>query len=880
MSDEPRGQRREFPIERGFPIEQVNDLADREGRAKLHYRPLTTMHKWWARRLGSVFRAICLYSLVDDASAVTVSEPDSLISGEGNATLDGFDGDSEEDKDHDFDVERLLSEIDLETPDALWDLYSKDVRVSDKKVLDPFMGGGTSLLEAIRFDTEVTGIDLNPVAWLITKKELEAHSVEPSELQNAFGEVRDAVAEDLQSHYETACPADHDHTADIVYALWARELDCTSCGETIPLFKDYRVAEGRYENDDKHCVYCPECGDVFLTDDYTTETVCSECGHEYVPENGTVASGGNYSCPTCGLRYPIVDAIADGQAYSQQLYAIEYYCTECEDEGKTRTDYKGFKPATDEDVQKFKECATAFDEQEELHQFVPQGDIPRGAITTASSISGNDVFQHGFETWQDMFNDRQLYCLSTLLSAINDIEDQTIQEYLLLAFSDSLMFQNTFAPYNVTGTKIEGIFRRNSYTPLVEYAENNVWGTRAGRGTFRNTWDKVIDGIEFAHEPVERYLDAGELTKSEPFQKPIGGEYTLHQDDVREMDLDDDYDAIITDPPYYDNVVYSEVSDFFYVWQRLLLADEYSSFDAELTPREESIVKNPSLGKSAADYETELQQSISQLRQALTDDGILVFTYRHEGHDSWGALLEALGEEGFDVTATYPISANLREFVAGEELNFSVVVVARPAGDREPTSWSALRRKMHRSAQEARNKLERGQMLSEGDISIVEMGVCFREYFEHYGKVHRHGELMAATEVVKEIYEIITGEVEIDDIYMSLLSLENPTVNDARRLCRGTSIGTDDLRERGLLSEDGFQLLTWHDEARQSYLQQREPEELTNMEKLHLLRQAAAEQTRTQNHLDEWEVTGELIDLAEELATLTEDSEYRQLLRD
>lgn len=187
---------------------------------------------------------------------------------------------------------------------------------------------------------------------------------------------------------------------------------------------------------------------------------------------------------------------------------------------------------------------------------------------------------------------------------------------------------------------------------------------------------------------------------------------------------------------------------------------------------------------------------------------------------------------------------------------------------------------MHRSAQEARNKLERGQMLSEGDISIVEMGVCFREYFEHYGKVHRHGELMAATEVVKEIYEIITGEVEIDDIYMSLLSLENPTVNDARRLCRGTSIGTDDLRERGLLSEDRFQLLTWRDEARQSYLQQREPEELTNLEKLHLLRQAAAEQTRTQNHLDEWEVTGELIDLAEELATLTEDSEYRQLLRD
>jgi adenine-specific DNA methylase len=75
MSDS-NASRSDLPIERGFPIEQVNDLADREGRAKLHYRPLTTMHKWWARRLGCVFRTISLYSLVSDPDRVSVRDPD------------------------------------------------------------------------------------------------------------------------------------------------------------------------------------------------------------------------------------------------------------------------------------------------------------------------------------------------------------------------------------------------------------------------------------------------------------------------------------------------------------------------------------------------------------------------------------------------------------------------------------------------------------------------------------------------------------------------------------------------------------------------------------------------------------------------------------
>jgi putative DNA methylase len=875
MSDSDTNSQDTLPIERGFPIEQVNDLADREGRAKMYYRPLSTMHKWWAKRLGSVFRAISLYSLVDDPTATEIHDP-----GHGNLNLPDFsDNDSQNNTAE--DISQLIESVSLSNPDTLWNLYPKDVRVDGKTVLDPFMGGGTSLMETIRFGAAVTGVDLNPVAWFITKKELETHAVDIDELQGAFDEVRAAVADELQSHYETSCPHDENHVADVVYAFWVRTLDCTSCGETIPLFKDYRVANGRYEDDDKYNVYCPDCESIFLTDDYRTESVCTECGYEYIPANGPVTRGGNYGCPSCGLQYSIVDAIADGQSYAEELYAIEYYCTACEDEGKDRATFKGYNGATETDRSQFDCARDAWHSAENLDEYVPRGDIPEGAITTASRINGNDVFRHGYETWQDMFNDRQLYCLSTLLSAIDDIEDQTIKEYLLLAFSDSLVFQNNFARYNISGTKIEGIFRQNSYTPRVEYAENNVWGTRAGRGTFKNTWEKIVNAVEFAHHPTERYLADGELTQTAPFEKPVGGEYTLHQGDVRDTDLDSEYDAIITDPPYYDNVVYSEIADFFYVWQRLLLADEYPCFTAETTPRDESIVANPAVGKDRDTFESELRQSFSRMYDVLKGDGVLVFTYRHGGEASWGSLLRALCDEGFDVTATYPISANFSGFRTGNERNFSVIVVARPAVDREPISWSSLRRRMHRAARQVQEEIRGEQTLSEGDISVVELGRCFREYSKHHSRVHREGEVMTTRAVVDEIFDIITGDVSPDEIYLDLRAMEDPTRNDVNRLCRGTKISPTDLHERGLLTtENGFRLLGWNDGKRLSYLRGKNPEDLSPLGKVQLLRYDSDQVTGTVDDFHEIEVTGEMIDIAADIADVTDDEEYRRLFRD
>ena len=185
-----------------------------------------------------------------------------------------------------------------------------------------------------------------------------------------------------------------------------------------------------------------------------------------------------------------------------------------------------------------------------------------------------------------MYNQRQLLSIAKIMRSIED-EDPPLRDYLLLALTDSLMFQNMFCIYNQSANKIEGVFRMNSFVPTSEVIENNVWGASAGRGTFSNSVNKLIRGVGYGSSPTERYIKDGETHETGAFAQTIGEELTLHQGDMRNLDFENEFDAVITDPPYYDNIIYSEVADYFYVWQKILLENEYPGFDREKTHRAE-----------------------------------------------------------------------------------------------------------------------------------------------------------------------------------------------------------------------------------------------------------------------------------------------------
>jgi adenine-specific DNA methylase len=874
MSEQqPREEGRpELPIERGFPIERVNEIAEKESRAKQWYRPIYTMHKWWARRPGSLFRAISLYSLTDrttNADNIEVYEP-------GQNQQIGSNGLDED------DLIEAISKVDMDDPESLWDFYPKDVRIKDKKILDPFMGGGTSLVEASRFGADTVGIDLNPVAWFVTKKELEAGQSDVESLEQAFEQVRDRVSEDILQYYRTPCP-NGNHKAEVVYNFWVKEINCVSCDEDVPLFKDYRIAKERYVDDPGYSVLCPSCGSITVSDDWKENTECGDCNHVFVPKNGNVSRGGYYNCPECGQKESITDAIAEQGKPEERLYAVEYYCSKCDEQGHEKSVHKGYKKAEAEDKRLFEQAKREWRTREDLHDYVPQGEISRGAKTVSSEVDGPDVFKHGYNSWDDMYNERQLLCLASLLNAIESVPDSDAREYLLLAFSDSLMFQSTFTIYNKQRNNMEGIFRMNSYGPQTDFVENNIWGAEFGRGNFRNTWEKLLSGIRYAKSPTDRYVNQGEMVETPEFAQPIGRNSEIHQGDMRKMDYENEFDAVITDPPYYDNIIYSDLSDYFYVWQKILLKEEYDGFDQEQTPREESIVTNPYLDKTADDFEHEMGEALEVINKALKEDGTLAFTYHHSDEESWGELLESLCENDFEVTATYPINSDLNKFIAGEAVAFDIVIVARPTNNRKPISWDSLRRRIVRTARETRETLEENRELASGDIGVIEMGKCFQEYSKHHGEVHRAGEKMSAKNVVDEIYGIIQDNDRGEqDVYRDLLEEQGPTYNDLNKHLKRSDASEEQMKEMQLFRMEAgeFILCKWNDEKRQAYVQNKVQEangDLTTLDKAHFLRYRFEQGKSTSDYLDRWNMD-ELRELCEGLAEATNDVTYLKMI--
>ena len=868
-------QRSELPIERGFPIERVNEIAEKEGRAKQWYRPIYTMHKWWARRPGCLFRAVTLYSLLDGgttADEVEVYEPgENEKLGQDNLSKD--------------DLLEAIQQVDMDDPESLWDFYPKDIRIKNKKILDPFMGGGTSVIEASRFGVEAEGYDLNPVAWFITKKEIEAGETSVKELEKAFKQVKDDIAEEILAYYKTDCPHSS-HEADIMYSFWVKEIDCRSCGYTIPLHQDFRIGKGRYENDDKYNVLCPDCESVFLADNWREECSCTECGYEFVPEKGNVDYGA-YICTECGQKYSITEQIEEGDEFNLRLSALEYHCSHCDQQGASKSKTKGYKSATKKDRLQYEKAEEEWENSESLHQFVPNKAIRPGWKTDATQFEGTmpgngNLPRHGIETWADMFNKRQKLCLAKLFNSIDSVENTNAREYLVLALSNSLPTNNMLTGYDYSYNKIQHLFKSNSFDPPREACEGNIWGAEYGRGTFESMWEMVKRGVEYANSPTERYVQDGETFETDEFSQPIGQNTTIHQKDMRLIEAENEYDAVITDPPYYNNVLYSELSDFFYVWLKPILEEEYDSFEAEHTPRADSIVVNPASDKGSEEFESELKQAFSRINSALKKDGVVTFTYHHSNSESWGELLESLCETGFEVTATYPINSDLNKFMKGESVSFDIVIVARPTQERTAISWRRLRIDILNRLEDIQQSLEENRDLTEGDIGVIEMGACFAEYSRHHGEVRRRNEIMTAKEAVEEIYGIIQdNSLGEQDLFLALQRNDSPSYNDFNKLLRRSEASEEEMREKALFRMDGgnFVLGDWKDEKRQAYVQSKvaEGDEMTVLDKVHFLRYYYQEDKSTKEYLEKWE-SDDLEELCEGLAEATKDETYLRMI--
>ena len=861
------------PIEKDFPIEHVNEIAEREAHAKEKYRPVLFIHKWWARRLGSVFRTILLYTLVDENTKVF---------------------------DENIGEWRKITEEELENP---WKLYLKDVDFGGKVVLDPMMGGGTTVVEALRTGCKVVAQDLNPVAWFLVKKIVEP--VDIDELKDAFKKLETQVADEIKKYYRTMCPhcsgeyaKIHDKDpkevleeiteklkvvneprevyeqywfeaevyeksgqkrtvslinifADTMYYFWIKEVPCLACGTEVPLFRGYMLAQTRDKKG--YHVICPDCENIFIVNDYKKYVKCPECGKEFNPDKDGNVEGKYYICPNpeCGQKNIIVEAVKKTGKPKERLYAVEYYCPHCR-----RKDYK---KADEFDIALFEKAKEEFRsvEKEWLGKYIPDTEIPMGYNT-------KQMMNYGYRYWKDMFNERQLLSLGKLLKAILELDvDENVRELLVITFSKALEYNNMLCEYRRNINAIYNMFKAHVFHPTTNPTENNVWGAEYGNGAFINHIEILFPAKIYNLYPFEKYIQNNK-TLEKPMKMQIIGELgnifnnnnanaMVTCGDSSYLDIPDkSVDAVITDPPYYGNVMYSELSEFYYAWLRLALKDKYEYFRSEHVPRATEVIVNKVQGKDERDFIEGLTAVFKEANRKLKDEGLMVFTFHHQEEKAWGAVLQSVLNAGFYISAIYPVQSEKStstHIFQKANVRYDMVVVCRKRKEEpEKRYWSQLEDDIYFKVQDEIKRLEqRRRNLSQEDIFVITIGKCLEIYSRYYPEVYRNEKRATIEEALSSIREIVDSQLmhtrfnevvaetdTITAVYLFYMAGKtNISYDSLNKALKMRNIPMREVLESGLVEREGSQLLILTPKERANIIESKR--ELYTIDRVHYL---------------------------------------------
>ena len=227
-------------------------------------------------------------------------------------------------------------------------------------------------------------------------------------------------------------------------------------------------------------------------------------------------------------------------------------------------------------------------------------------------------------------------------------------------------------------------------------------------------------------------------------------------------------DAIITDPPYYGNVMYAELSDFFYVWLRLALKDEYPEFSTPLVPKAREIVVNEKakVGSGVKDdvfFRQGLLRCFKECNRVLKDDGLLTFTFHHEKPKAWAAVLDAVLQASFNIRRVWTYHSESPESIHRHGIRFDTVIVARKrdVGPAPEASWQILQDEIVAEVQEElRRLLGNGAGVGSEDVFVITMGKALAVYSRHYPKVMHTGQPVKLEQAIDDIESLVDEQID------------------------------------------------------------------------------------------------------------------------
>lgn len=689
----------------GFPFESLSEVAEIESWRKELNRPPYYIHKWWARRLGTVFRAMVIGAFAPKGA-------------------------------------------------NLLDLFYQPTRIWKAVVFDPFMGSGTTIGEAAKLGSRAIGRDINPVAQFLVHNGMSRH--DRKAILDTFQGIKRDVADDIGRYYRTTVSPGVE--TDVLYYLWVKTVDCPACASPVDLFASHIFA--RHANSKQHPkaqALCPRCGSVNQVGFDTRELRCGDCGLLSNPQQGA-ARGKNAVCPSCSRQFPIAPTVRNQDGPPRhRLYAKITW---------RPSGGKCYLPTTSEDLALYAEA------EQELAQRADAYPI----VAIEPGYNTNQAIGYNYRYWHQMFNARQLLCLSILADRIRNIEDASLRDLFACLFSGVLEFNNLFASYKGEGTgAVRHMFSHHILKPERVPLEANLWGTPRSSGAFSTLFEnRVKRFLDYAENPFELRVSRRNGKKvgekvyglSEKLGFSIAPNFSdfasgrriyLSCGDSGSTDLaDQSVDAIICDPPFFDNVHYSQLADFFHVWQRHILGT--GGHRERSTTRSVAEVQNG----DAKTFSVRLAAVWREAHRTLKHQGVLAFTYHHSKPEGWQAVLEALMQAGFTITAAHPIKSELSVAVpktkANEPIDLDIIIVCRKKGHlHESTAkldyWPAIQ---NVASEQVKRLRSHNRPLSRGDLRVIVMAQVLRQLSKFTDLVEALRALQAnrnkAATLVEELY--------------------------------------------------------------------------------------------------------------------------------
>lgn len=590
-------------IEKRFDIPFTAQQAHREKQIQQVYRPVIGVHKWFARRPGSLFRAL------------------------------------------------LLAEFgDPEYP--LKELFFRTNELTGLIIADPFMGGGTPIFEANRTGTSVIGCDINPMAWWVVRQELE--TLDRAAFLNTAQKVIREIEDRIGGLYRTDCTS-CGQEVPVKYFFWVTQQTCATCGRTFDLFPNYTVARNsRHPN---YVLYCPHCRKLVETS-APAPTTCPSC-LTVIPVRGPARSN-RYHCPYCAHegRYPS-EMAAHGPP-QHRLFGMEYHCSQCQPAHQGR--FFRTADATDED--RYRQAEELLRQNPALP--IPDEAIPDGAETRRLHRWGYRHYRELFNARQQLglgllanrirqVDDQEIrYALATVFSDFIRYQNM-IARYDAYA----LKCQDVFS---VHGFPVRLVQCENSLlgVPAVgaggfrHFVQKYDQAKAYCEQPFETSWTPV--GKKRISIPGERI--AATFVEG-PANLETGRRAWLVAGDLGDLDLTNTIlDGVFTDPPYFSNVQYAELMDFLYVWLRRVLAD-VPAFALPSTRSTEELTGNSRQAKGLAHFAQGLSRVFMTTARALRPGGPFVFTYHHNDPVAYTPVAVAILDAALGCTATLPSPAEM-----------------------------------------------------------------------------------------------------------------------------------------------------------------------------------------------------------------------------